>query len=97
MFYFWFAVACIEQMQKDHQRFEANLRFQVEDARSMSFQEESFDAIIDKGTIDAIMSGNDVRARFSCSPLVTGLLLWLCWFCVWFVCVAVDLWLSCPV
>jgi len=36
-----------------------NIKFETMDCRSMSFKDNEFDLVIDKGTLDAILCGND--------------------------------------
>jgi len=48
----------IEQMKKKYAGYE-NMKFLAMDVKKLSFPKDSFDVIIDKGTMDAILCGNN--------------------------------------
>jgi len=48
----------VKKMQ-DALKFKPAIRFEMQDVRSMTYKEGEFDLLVDKGTLDAILCGND--------------------------------------
>lgn len=49
----------IQHMRKKNRRFFPYMQFFVQDVRDMDFPDGVFDLVIDKGTLDAILCGNE--------------------------------------
>jgi ubiquinone/menaquinone biosynthesis C-methylase UbiE len=49
----------IEKMQAQFRAAGKALKFEVMDVRDIKYKDETFDCIIDKGTLDAILCGSD--------------------------------------
>jgi len=49
----------IEKMQAQFRTAGKQLKFEVMDVRDIKYKDETFDCIIDKGTLDAILCGSD--------------------------------------
>lgn len=49
----------IKQMQTQYQRDRPELKYLVMDATKMSFENESLSVVIDKGTLDALMTNQE--------------------------------------
>lgn len=49
---------CIEQMKARNNKARPQMEFEVMDVRDMKYEDEHFDLIIDKSTIDALLCGN---------------------------------------
>lgn len=55
----------IDTMQKWHDKkgvVSSEVSWMVMDATNMSFEEQVFDVVVDKGTVDALMSGNELTS-----------------------------------
>eukprot|EP00271_Cylindrocystis_brebissonii_P007843 TRINITY_DN21696_c0_g1_i2.p1 TRINITY_DN21696_c0_g1~~TRINITY_DN21696_c0_g1_i2.p1 ORF type:complete len:213 (+),score=29.62 TRINITY_DN21696_c0_g1_i2:198-836(+) len=54
----------VEAMKEKYKDFPA-MEWEVMDVKSMTFEDESFDTVVDKGTLDSLMCGDDstVNAR----------------------------------
>ena len=55
----------IEQMQRQNKRDRPDLKFETMDATKMTYNESSFGVVLDKGTLDAMMTddSNEVKAN----------------------------------
>ena len=49
---------CIQQMADRNKKTRPSMKFDVMDCRDLKYQNEQFDLIIDKSTIDALLCGN---------------------------------------
>jgi len=49
----------IEKMQAHFRALDKPLRFETMDVRDLKFKDETFDCVVDKGTLDAILCGSD--------------------------------------
>jgi 2-polyprenyl-3-methyl-5-hydroxy-6-metoxy-1,4-benzoquinol methylase len=54
-----FSGAAITRMQQRAKKMNLNLEYLEMDARYLTFADESFDTVIDKGTVDAMMCGQN--------------------------------------
>lgn len=54
--------ACIEHMKKHYENSEKKMEWMVMDATDLKFEDQSFELVIDKGTIDALVCGTHVDA-----------------------------------
>lgn len=52
--------ACIKYMQNYYEKTEKKMEWLVEDATALSFEDGSFDCVIDKGTVDALVCGEHI-------------------------------------
>lgn len=66
-----FCESIVEFMRARARRSRPELKYEVMDARELSFGNESFDLIIDKGTLDAVVCGTDVKSAVR--DLLSGL------------------------
>jgi len=51
-----YSTVIIEQMQQRHSQVRPEMKWLEMDVRNLSFQDDSFDVAIDKGTMDAMMT-----------------------------------------
>jgi 23S rRNA G2445 N2-methylase RlmL len=56
---FDFAPAVIEQLNTQRGELPESVTFQVQDARDLPYEDQSYDCVIDKGTIDAMLCQDD--------------------------------------
>jgi ubiquinone/menaquinone biosynthesis C-methylase UbiE len=64
---FDFAPAVIEQLNTQRGQLPASVTFEVQDARNLPYEDQSYDCVIDKGTIDAMLCQDDgALCNFMC-------------------------------
>jgi EEF1A lysine methyltransferase 4 len=56
---FDFAPAVIEQLNTQRGQLPRSVTFEVQDARGLPYEDQSYDCVIDKGTIDAMLCQDD--------------------------------------
>ena len=54
-----FAGSVIQQLLTEHAPLPAGIRFEEQDARQLPYASASFDTVLDKGTIDAMLCGDE--------------------------------------